>query len=150
MSGKTMDFYLRLNTNPVFTGDLFIGRLDIPPSAVIPDNWYRLIRPFTFDIHDITLQRSGVTILNNVINPAAGERTYVDYRLLRSGQVTIQVFTLDGNMVDVLYRGHREAGEYRASWNGFNQGGRPVARGMYFIRVVGPDMDEIRKIMVVR
>jgi hypothetical protein len=74
----------------------------------------------------------------------------VHYQLVKGGQVTIQVFTLDGTMVDILYRGHRDAGEYRAVWGGKNRGGRAVARGMYFIRVVGPDIDEIRKVMVVK
>ena len=146
-SGNTMDFFFHVDGTPA---DLFAGRLDIAPSAEIPDNWYRLVRPFSFAIHDVTLQRSGVTILNNVINPNKGESTYVDYRLNKGGQVTIQVFTLDGTMVDILYRGRREAGEYRAAWNGTNRGGHAVARGMYFIRVVAPEIDEIRKVMVVK
>jgi flagellar hook assembly protein FlgD len=57
---------------------------------------------------------------------------------------------LDGNLVQVLYRGSRPAGEYVDSWDGKNRGGRVVARGMYFIRIVGPDIDEIRKVMVVK
>ena len=28
--------------------------------------------------------------------------------------------------------------------------GRPVARGIYFVRVVGPGFDEMRKVLVVR
>jgi hypothetical protein len=146
-SGNTIDFFFHLEDSPK---DLFVGRLDILPSGTNFSNWYYKVRPFSFTVHDVTLQRSGVTILNNVINPDNGERTYVDYRLARGGQVTIQVFTLDGTMVDILYRGHRDAGEYRAAWDGTNRSGRAVARGMYFIRVVGPDMDELRKVMVVR
>jgi hypothetical protein len=147
-SGDTLDFYFHLDG--LSPANLFAARLEMKPSYALPDKWWTLVRPFSFDIHDITLQRSGVTILNNVINPTRGERTYVDYHLVKGGQVTIQVFTLDGTMVDILYRGRRDPGEYRASWAGTNRGGRPVARGMYFIRVVGPDIDEIRKVMVVR
>jgi hypothetical protein len=36
------------------------------------------------------------------------------------------------------------------TWDGTNAGGNPVARGMYFVRVVGPDIDEIRKVMVIK
>jgi hypothetical protein len=146
-SPAMLDFFFHLYGSPA---DLFAARLDINPGAAIPPNWYQLVRPFSFEIHDITRQRSGVTILNNVINPNNGESTYVHYQLVRGGQVTIQVFTLDGTMVDILYRGHRDAGEYRAVWGGKNRGGRAVARGMYFVRVVGPDIDEIRKVMVVK
>jgi hypothetical protein len=146
-SPAMLDFFFHLDTSPL---DLFVARLDIAPGTSIPREWYTLVRPFSFEIHDITRQRSGVTILNNVINPNNGESTYVHYQLVKGGQVTIQVFTLDGTMVDILYRGHRDAGEYRAVWGGKNRGGRAVARGMYFIRVVGPDIDEIRKVMVVK
>jgi hypothetical protein len=115
-------------------------------------NWYN---PANFDsfrvnTRDIVYQRSGATILSNVINPAKGEKTVLHYILTRGGQVTIQVFTLDGNLVQSLYRGSREAGEYDAVWDGKNRGGNVVARGMYFIRIVAPDIDEIRKVMVVR
>jgi hypothetical protein len=129
---------------------LFAARLDMLRGGEIPSDWYRRVKPFSFLIHDITLQRSGVTILNNVIDPGKGEKTYIDYKLNRNGRVTIQVFTLDGTMVRVLQRGSQGAGEYRVSWDGKNRGGRTVARGMYFVRVVGPEMDEIRKVMVVR
>jgi len=64
--------------------------------------------------------------------------------------VTVQVFSLDGSLVYVIHRGPQGKGTYTYTWNGRNMGNRIVARGIYFIRVVGPDMDEIRKVMVVK
>ncbi|MCL2478590.1 MAG: hypothetical protein FWF22_03750, partial [Treponema sp.] len=148
VSGRNMEFFFHLDNSP---SDLYAGRLDIKPSDQgIPGNWYRLVKPFSFAVNNLTRQRAGVSILNNVINPANGESAYVDYSLVKGGQVTIQVFTMDGTMVDILYRGRREPGEYRAAWNGTNRAGRAVARGMYFIRIVGPDIDETRQVMVIR
>jgi hypothetical protein len=130
---------------------LYAARLDAPQGAAVPQDWFRRVKPFSFEIHDTTLQRGGVTILNNVINPVKGEKTYINYTLGRPGRVTISVFTLDGTLVAPLVRGGSlGAGEYRAFWDGKNQNRRDVARGMYFIRVVGPDIDEIRKVMVVK
>ena len=146
---RTWEFYFLLDiTKP----DLLAGRLAIAPGEAIPGNWYTLVRPYKFDIHDITRQRGGVTILNNVINSNNRERVYIDYRPDSSGRVTIQVFTLDGNLVKIIKRGSAEKpGEInRVSWDGTNQGGRPVARGLYFIRVVAPGIDEIRKVMVIK
>jgi len=60
------------------------------------------------------------------------------------------VFDLSGSIINVLVRGNQAAGTYTTSWDGKNRGGRPVARGIYFVRVVGPDFDEIRKVLVVR
>jgi len=153
----TLEFFFRLIpasdfvTNPL-RADLLAGRLDITAGSPIPADWYRRVRPFSFDLHDITQQRGGVTILNNVINSEKRERVFVDYKLNNSGRVTIQVFTLDGNLVKVLVRENQNASDtyYRVSWDGTNNGGRPVARGMYFIRIVAPDIDEIRKVMVVK
>ncbi|MDR1278145.1 MAG: hypothetical protein LBK02_05300, partial [Treponema sp.] len=149
-SGNRLEFFLHLETSSTMLEDIFAARLAILPGEAIPANWYQLVRPFAYNIRDVTLQRGGVTILNNVINPNNGERTYIRYHLVRSGRVTIQVFTLDGTLVKILRRENRGAGEWVDSWDGTNNGGRAVARGMYFVRVVGPDIDEIRKVMVVK
>jgi hypothetical protein len=142
---KYVDFYFRLKSGSQ-DQPLYAGRLE----GSLTTEWYRHVAPFSFEVHNTTLQRSGVTILNNVINPVKGEKTYINYTLARSGRVTVQVFTLDGTLVKILRRENRSAGEYREFWDGANLGGRPVARGMYFIRVVAPDIDEIRKVMVVK
>jgi hypothetical protein len=146
-SPSRLDFLFRLSSA---APDLFAARLDIAPGAGIPGDWYRRVRPFSYDIHDLSLQRGGVTILNNVINPENGESVYIRYHLVNSGRVTVQVFTLDGTLIKTLRRENRGAGEWTESWNGTNNGGRPVARGMYFVRVVAPDIDEIRKVMVIK
>jgi len=145
-SGAKFEFIFR----PSNTSDMFIARLDAAPN-VIPDKWYTLIRPFGFNIQSIRYQRGGVTILNNVINSDKKENALIRYELTRSGRVTIQIYTLDGTVVKSIRRNEqRETGSYVDTWDGSNNGGRAVARGMYFVRVVGPDIDEIRKIMVVK
>ena len=147
----TLEFFFR-HLPQSSPADLLSARLDIVPGGAIPDDWYRRVKPFSFGIHGITRQRSGVTILNNVINSERRERVFLDYQLRKPGRVTIQVFALDGTMIKVLENRTMQASErfYRVSWDGTNNGGRPVARGMYFIRIVGPDIDEIRKVMVVK
>jgi hypothetical protein len=142
-----VEFFFRLSSAPP---DLLAGRLDIPPGTPIPPDWYRRVRPFCFEIHDVTRQRGGVTIRNNMINSARREQVWLDYTLEKSGRVTIQVFTLDGNLVKALVRETKGAGEHHITWDGTNMGNRPVARGMYYIRIVAPDIDEIRKVMVVK
>jgi hypothetical protein len=148
-TGVKFDFFFTLGAVNA-TDPLYAARLDIGTGEAIPAAWYRRVLPFSFDIHDVKKQRSNVTILNNVINPTKGERTRLSYQLRKSGRTTIQVFTLDGDLVKILYRGNRAAGDYTAVWDGKNQGGRSVARGIYFIRIVAPEIDEIRKVMVVK
>jgi hypothetical protein len=123
---------------------LFAARLDLKNSR-----WWKL-KPFSFIVRDIVRQSGGVSIVNNVLNPLKGGKTKLIYVLTKPGQVTVNVFSLDGVLIRNLYRGHRETGEHFAEWDGRNNGGNAVARGVYFIRIVGPDIDEIRKIMLVK
>ena len=46
--------------------------------------------------------------------------------------------------------GSASAGEHVYTWDGRNRGNRVVARGVYFIRVVGPGVNETRKVLVTR
>ena len=114
-----------------------------------PD-WYRHITPWAFTLHDVHPQRGGVQILNNVINPDKGEKATLQFNQGKSGQVTIIVFDLSGSIVNVLMRTSQGPGSYAVTWDGRNRGGRAVARGLYFIKIVSPDADEIRKVLVVR
>lgn len=124
-------------------GDLFAARLSDP--AVITS-----VAPWSFSISETKRQRGGVTILNNVIDAHKKENVILQVEVPKAGNIVIQVFTLDGNLVKVLERGRKGGGTYTYYWDGSNVAGNPVARGMYFIRVVGPEMDEIRKVMVVK
>lgn len=107
------------------------------------DQWY-------IKLKNITEQRGGVTILNNVINSTAGEKTTLKVNMAESGKLDVIVMTLDGNIIKYLNRGNVSAGEHYYNWDGKNKAGTPVARGMYFIIVKAPGMDETRKVMVVK
>ena len=58
--------------------------------------------------------------------------------------------TLDGNIVRTLTRSHHNAGDHFYLWDGRNNSGNPVASGMYFVRIAGPDIDEVRKILIIK
>lgn len=98
----------------------------------------------------ITDQRGGVTILNNVINATNGEKVVVKVDNPSNGKLNVIVMTIDGNIISYLNRASTAAGTYYYSWDGNNKSGNKVARGMYFIRVVGNGIDETRKVMVVK
>jgi hypothetical protein len=145
VNNAILDFLFQVPTSTA--GLLYTARV-VNPTA--PD-WYNHITPWTLDLHDIITQRGGATILNNVIHPENGELATLQYNQPSSGPVTITVFTLSGSIVNVLTRVQSQAaGDYAVSWDGKNRGGRIVARGIYFIRIVAPGIDEIRKVLVVR
>ena len=149
-SGKRVDFFYVLGGSPASGQPLYGLRLDMTAGASLPADWYRKLKPFSFEVRDLTLQRGYVTILNNVIDPTAGDTARLVYDLPTAGFVTITVFTLDGDVVKRLDTRELAAGEYSTSWDGKNLSGKAVARGIYFIRVVAPGVDEIRKVLVVK
>jgi hypothetical protein len=108
------------------------------------------VRPFAYDLHSIITQRAGVTITNNIINPTLGQVAYLRYTMDKDGPVTVTVFSLSGEIVRILQRASMTAGEHTTAWDGKNTAGTVVARGVYFIRVVGPGFDETRKVLVVK
>jgi hypothetical protein len=110
----------------------------------------RTLAPWKLAIGEIIRQRSGVTILNNVIYPQRGDKTVITYETDREGMASVQVFTLDGSLVKVLHRGRQVRGTHTYAWDGRNMNGDIVARGIYFIRVVAPDIDEYRKVVVAK
>jgi hypothetical protein len=146
------DFFNRASP-PAFD---FIYKIEgpSPPLYAVRANtagaWYNDLKPFSFKLQDIVRQRGGATILNNVINPERGDKTMLNWTLAKGGSVNINVFTLDGKIVKTLFRGRGEAGDHYVEWDGKNNGGNIVARGIYFIRIVAPDIDEIRKVIVVK
>ena len=122
---------------------LFALRLDNKEDVKSFDLW-------SLKLDSISLQRGGVTILNNVINPLLGDKAILKLDLAQKARVNILVMTLDGNIVKYLNRGSLDSGEYQFTWDGTNNSGKPVARGMYFIRVFGNGIDETRKVLVVK
>jgi hypothetical protein len=152
-TGTAANDFLDRSSPPTFD---FIYKIEGPPTPLYAVHvntsgaWYNDLKPFSFKLQDIVRQRGGATILNNVINPERGDKTMLNWTLAKGGSVNINVFTLDGKIVKTLFRGRGEAGDHYVEWDGKNNGGNIVARGIYFIRIVAPDIDEIRKVSVVK
>jgi len=136
VDGNDLEFIFELANRPV-------GWVSNPNEPLGVQTW-------GFSIGGVITQRAGVTIVNNVINPIEGDTTALVYSLDAPGLVTISVFTLDGNLVKVLQRGPQAAGSYTRTWDGTNTERRIVTRGVYMMRIVGPGIDEFRRVLVVR
>jgi hypothetical protein len=120
------------------------------PSARLQSGDYSFADLWSFTLTDITRQRGGVTILNNVINVALREQTVIEVTMPSAGDLNVYVMTLDGNIVRRLSHGTVSKGVHYYRWNGTNNAGNSVARGLYFVRVVAADIDETRKVLCVK
>ena len=75
-------------------------------------------------------------LLQNYPNPFNPE-TWIPFKLTSSGQVVIQIYDLNGKLVNALELGRLPAGDYSAKdraayWNGRNLNGERAASGTYF------------------
>ncbi|UTC76658.1 hypothetical protein E4O04_00920 [Treponema sp. OMZ 799] len=127
----------------VYDGWLPCARLKDSNNILSFDVW-------NFNIAGVQKQKGGVSIFDNVVNPHKGQSAKIAAHLKKSGMLTIQIMTLDGNVVRTLARSHKNAGDHVYTWDGRNNGGNPVASGMYFVRIAGPEIDEVRKILVIK
>ncbi|MEE8573282.1 MAG: FlgD immunoglobulin-like domain containing protein [Gemmatimonadota bacterium] len=78
---------------------------------------------------------SGATVHAAAPNPF-GHTTALTYELPSAGAVAVRVFDVSGKLVRTLVDSeHQTAGLRTLVWNGRDDGGRPVASGVYFFRV---------------
>lgn len=125
------------------TTPLYAVRLKNPNDITTIDLW-------SFKMAEPQRQRGGVTVYSNVVNATNKEFCTIEVNMPSQGNLRVIVMTADGNIVKYLENGRKPEGLHYYYWDGTNKSGTAVARGIYFIRVVGPEMEETRKVMVVK
>jgi hypothetical protein len=82
----------------------------------------------------------------NPFNP----QTAMRFTLPQSGQVSLKVFDLGGQVVRVLVAQNLSAGVHNITWDGRDNKGHQVASGTYFARLRSGSFSATRKMMLVR
>jgi hypothetical protein len=62
----------------------------------------------------------------------------------------IEIFAVDGRRVRRLVDRTAIAGERQIAWDGCDEGGRPLARGLYFYRVTAAGREATGKLVLLR
>lgn len=91
----------------------------------------------------------GFALHGGVPNPLV-QSTDVAFDLPRPGAARLQVFDTNGRLARTLFDGWLPAGRHRQSWNGVDLSGRPVAAGIYFVRLEAGSSSAVRKLTVLR
>ena len=91
-------------------------------------------------------------LLPNYPNPFNPE-TWIPYQLVKSADVTLTIYAVDGQAVRTLFLGHQFAGTYQDKsravyWDGRNAWGEPVASGLYFYTLTAGDFSATRKMLI--
>jgi hypothetical protein len=66
------------------------------------------------------------------------------YALTVAGPARLQVRDISGRIVRTLENGFQKPGVYTATWNGRDERGREVPKGVYFVRVAGSSAQPVR------
>jgi hypothetical protein len=82
-------------------------------------------------------------------NPFTAE-TWVSYSVGREAQVDLAIYDVAGRRVTTLISGQVSAGDHRASWNGLDASGRPVAPGIYLLHLRTGERQLSRKLVFAR
>jgi len=82
----------------------------------------------------------------NPFNPL----TTVSFTLNREQEVSLDVMDVRGRLVRSLHQGTLAAGDHALRWNGQDDGGRAVASGVYFARVIAGNQAVQHKMTLVR
>jgi len=81
-------------------------------------------------------------------NPFSG-RTAIRYGLPLPTQVELAVYSVAGTRVRTLASGVQPAGYFNASWDGLDNAGRRVSRGVYYMRLKAERFSAVNKLVKV-
>lgn len=82
-------------------------------------------------------------------NPAATGASF-RFTLGEPGTVELDLYAVTGQRLRRLANTRYDAGEHTVSWDGRDDGGRPIAPGMYFIMLKANGVSQSRKLMLSR
>ncbi len=82
----------------------------------------------------------------NPFNPT----TEITFRLGKAIDVDLAIYSVTGQKVRTLVKGHQKAGEHAVTWNGMNDVGQRVASGVYFYTIEAGDFKAIKKMVLIK
>lgn len=88
-------------------------------------------------------------LLENYPNPF-NNRTTVNFKINKRSRVSIKIFNLAGQLVDILTDNYYETGQYQITWAGTNLNGETVSSGVYLIQLTDQETLMTNKALLLR
>ncbi|MCF7796751.1 MAG: T9SS type A sorting domain-containing protein [Candidatus Marinimicrobia bacterium] len=85
-------------------------------------------------------------IFPNPFNPSVT----IDFTVVEPTAITVNVFDLQGRLVNALIEQHYAAGNYQIQWNGLTPNGRPAPSGIYLLQIRDDAYNLVRKVVLAR
>jgi hypothetical protein len=108
--------------------------------------------PITTDVPNNPSGQEFVDFMNLRNNPLLTGRATVDFGLSKADRVEVKVFDVSGRLVRTLADRSFAPGKYSLTWDGVDNDGRQVARGVYFtqVRYLKSRFTDAKKLTVLR
>jgi hypothetical protein len=74
----------------------------------------------------------------------------IDYKIKRPSQVSIMIFNLLGQKIRLLTHKFQRSGQYRLSWDGINDAGKPAPSGAYGLIIKADQEIQIQKVLLIK
>lgn len=103
----------------------------------VMDYYNNRVQEFGRVITDVATVQGGepLTTLGQPAPNPMREDMRVQFALPRDGRADLSVFDVQGRLVAHILEGHQRAGGQEVTWAGRDHDGRPVASGIYFLRL---------------
>jgi hypothetical protein len=76
--------------------------------------------------------------------------TRIDYSIPQAGQVSLEIYNLNGELIRTLQSGQKPEGKYSVTWNGVNNSGNHVNSGIYFYRLQTNHFIETKRLLLLK
>ncbi len=121
------------------------GNGEYGESVIYLDDIKFLTEKSTVAIDDeIEKKTDNFRLKQNFPNPFNPETT-IEFQLNKSSDVKLQVFDLQGNLIETLMNNNRAAGNYRVTWNATNH-----ASGIYVYKLITGNAGKSRKCLLLK
>lgn len=77
-------------------------------------------------------------------------RTELGWALATDGDAELAIYDVRGARVRTLVKGRSSAGRHHVSWSGDDDAGRPLAPGLYFVRLVTAERRDVARVVLAR
>ncbi|MEW6558246.1 MAG: FlgD immunoglobulin-like domain containing protein [Elusimicrobiota bacterium] len=94
-------------------------------------------------------QQDKLQPVNNYFKQGSGWTT-IWYKVDKAGDVSVKLYTTNGELVRTLFEGHKDVGEYSEVWTGRNDQNDIVGSGIYLVRLKAPGVNVTKKVCVVK
>jgi len=83
--------------------------------------------------------------ISNVYPNPFNPTTTITYQVPHFASISIDVYNLNGQLIESLYKGYKKPGEYAINWNAGN-----VTSGVYLIKLASGSFIETQRVMLVK